>query len=133
MMRCVMLKSLHRRPGDDAEDYLSWLSESFGLAKGRDTEGTLQRVLKTVLQRAKGREGVRVEDVAQELGVAAQRVNYHVRYLIDAGLLVRERRRLFLRQGSLSAAVEEMQKDAERFFERMKEAAKHIDETFSLE
>jgi len=47
-------------------------------------------------------------------------------------LTIREKRKIALRGGSLSAAIEEMKQNSERMFRRLLEVSKKIDEALDL-
>jgi predicted transcriptional regulator len=59
-------------------------------------------------------------------------VNHHLRNLINTGLIYREKRMLYLRGGSLKAAVQEMRKDSERMFDELEAIAGEIDQEMGI-
>lgn len=60
------------------------------------------------------------------------RVNHHLRNLNDSGLLYRKKRLIYLRGGSLKAAVKEMRKDSERILDELESIAEEIDSIMGL-
>jgi predicted transcriptional regulator len=60
------------------------------------------------------------------------RVNHHLRNLNDSGLVYRKKRLIYLRGGSLKAAVKEMRKDSERIFDELEYMAEEIDSRIGI-
>lgn len=75
---------------------------------------------------------VPTEEIASSLKIEPPRVNHHIRTMMESGILFREKRKIALRGGSLSAAIEEIKKDSERIFNRLLEVSKKLDEKFNL-
>jgi predicted transcriptional regulator len=69
---------------------------------------------------------------ATTLSIKLSRVNHHLRNFIDAGLVYRKKRSLYLRGGSLKAAVCEMRKDSEWIFDELEMMAEVIDDEVGL-
>jgi predicted transcriptional regulator len=73
------------------------------------------------------------ESISKKLGLEVQRVNYHLRYLIDLGLLYRSKRRIFIREGSISSAIEEIRDDVNRIFDCIAKIGEDIDKKLGFE
>ncbi|KXS43240.1 MAG: hypothetical protein AWU59_1217 [Methanolobus sp. T82-4] len=133
MARQILLIKLEKPREKKLEQDIHWLCNSFGLSSGRDTENLATKIVIDLLQQiSEDEERVSSDKIADSLEVTPSRVNHHVRNLINAGLLYRERRRLHLRGGSLKAAVQEMRKDSERIFDELEEIAEEIDNQVGL-
>ncbi|AKB53527.1 hypothetical protein MSBR2_1849 [Methanosarcina barkeri 227] len=80
-----------------------------------------------MLDRLSNDEITSSEALAEDLEMKISRVNHHLRNLNDSGLLYRKKRLIYLRGGSLKAAVKEMRKDSERIFDELESIAEEID------
>jgi predicted transcriptional regulator len=133
MPQQIILISLEKPREKKLEHDINWLCNSFGLSSGRDTENiATQIVIDLLKQLAVNEERISSEKIAEDLEVTPSRVNHHLRNLISTGLLYRERRALYLRGGSLKAAVREMRKDSDRIFDELEEIAEEIDRQMGL-
>ena len=104
MPQQIILRNLQRPNEVDVADDIEWLGNSFGFSAGRDTEKVTSRILKNVLQEVSSEGSTSTENIAEDLDLSIQRVNYHLRTLIDAGFLFREKRLIFVRQGSVTVS-----------------------------
>ena len=127
MVQQIILKYLEKPHVKSLEDDLLWLCDSFGFSSGRDTENTATRIVFTLLDRLSNEQITSSESLAEDLEIKISRVNHHLRNLNDSGLLYRKKRLVYLRGGSLKAAVEEMRKDSERIFDELESIAEEID------
>jgi len=132
MPQQIILRNLQRPNEVDVADDIEWLGNSFGFSAGRDTEKVTSRILKNVLQEVSSEGSTSTENIAEDLDLSIQRVNYHLRTLIDAGFLFREKRLIFVRQGSVKSAVEEMRRDANRIFDNLSRIGDEIDEALGF-
>ncbi len=132
MPQQIVLRNLQRPAEVDTKKDIEWLSDSFGFSAGRDTERLTNRILQAVLQNVACTGATSTETLSGSLDLSIQRVNYHLRTLIDSGFLCRERRLILIRQGSVKSAVEEIRKDANRIFDNLAEIAEEIDAALGL-
>ncbi len=131
MTQTIILNEINQPCQRAINSDIDWLCDSLGLTRGRDTERISPQVVKILLHR-KTDAGITSETIAEELEIETQRVLYHLRSLIDAGLLIRQKRHIFMRQGSMTGAIFEMRRDADRIFENLLRVAKDIDEDLGL-
>jgi len=127
MVQQIILKYLEKPHVKSLEDDILWLCDSFGFSSGRDTENTATRIVFTLLDRLSNEQITSSESLAEDLEIKISRVNHHLRNLNDSGLLYRKKRLVYLRGGSLKAAVKEMRKDSERIFDELESIAEEID------
>jgi predicted transcriptional regulator len=132
MPQQITLKNLQRPSKIDIKSDIDWLGDSFGFCAGRDTERVTAKILKSVLQEVASRGSTSTEMLSDDLDLSVQRVNYHLRSLIDSGFLFREKRHIFIRQGSVKSAVEEIRRDANRILDSLSIIAEEIDESLGL-
>lgn len=132
MSRQIILINIEKPVEKDLLNDIHWFCDSFGLSSGRDTEGISKKIVLTMLTNISEVDGVSSDVLATTLGIKLSRVNHHLRNLIDAGLVYRKKRSLYLRGGSLKAAVCEMRKDSERIFDELEMMAEVIDDEVGL-
>ncbi|MBD3252914.1 ArsR family transcriptional regulator [Candidatus Pacearchaeota archaeon] len=121
-------KPRHHR--ERISDELKWICESLGLMAGRDVEDTSFRIMKELLNEFRTKTIVPTECLVRSLKMEAPRINHHIRNLMETGILSRKKRKITLKGGSLSAAIEEMKRESDRMFERILEVSKKIDDRF---
>lgn len=133
MVREIFLREINHMPiENEFSKDLKWVCESLGLSSGRDIEGTSFKVLYEFLGRFGEEALVSSESIARDLALEQSRVNHHFRNFIDSGILLREKRKVTLRGGSLTSAIKELQRDSEKMFERLLEVSRRIDEQLDL-
>ena len=127
MVQEIILRNIDKPHIKSLEEDLSWFCDSFGFSSGRDVENTATKIIFSLLDRLSNEEEISSEALAGDLDIKISRVNHHLRNLNDSGLLYRKKRLIYLRGGSLKAAVREMRKDSERIFDELENAAEEID------
>ncbi len=133
MLQNLTLRLLNKPPQNNPMIDVFWLCDSFGLNTSRGDENFSAKTLLALLEELRMRIGTSSERLAEKLRANPGRINYHVRAFVDAGLLYREKKLIFIRRGSLSAAVEEMRKDANRIFDDLAEVAQEIDRAMGVQ
>lgn len=133
MPQQIILINLDKPREKRLEEDIRWFCNSFGLSSGRDTENVATQIVLDLLQQlAENQEKISSDIIAKSIEVNQSRVNHHIRNLINSGLIYREKRGLYIRGGSLKAAVQEMRKDSDRIFQELEEIAEEIDEQMGL-
>jgi len=132
MPQQIVLINLEKPREKSLEKDIYWLCDSFGLSSGRDVDNMATRIVMSLLDNISENEQISSEMIAKSLNVNLSRVNHHLRNLINSGLVYREKRRLYLRGGSLKAAVQEMRKDSERMFDELEAIAAEIDQEMGI-
>jgi len=132
MIQEITLRNIQKPYEKNIKRDIFWICDSFGFANGRDIDSMSKRTLLILLNRLRDEIGISSDRIAQDLGVSPSRVNYHIRSLMEAGLLYRNRKLIFLRQPSLKSAIEEMRKDANRIFDELSEVAEEVDAAFGF-
>jgi predicted transcriptional regulator len=132
MVQEIILRNIEKPQIKSLEEDLLWFCDSFGFSAGRDTENTATRIIFSLLDKLSNDETVSSEDLAGDLEIKISRVNHHLRNLNDSGLLYRKKRLIYLRGGSLKAAVREMRKDSERILDELESIAEEIDPIMGL-
>jgi len=127
MVQEIILRNIEKPHIKCLEENLIWFCDSFGFSSGRDIEKTATKIIFSLVDKLSNNEVTSSEDLAGDLNITISRVNHHIRNLNDSGLLYRKKRLLYLRGGSLKAAVKEMRKDSERIFDELENIAEEID------
>ena len=130
MIRQIVIRQVDRPGGPDDEEEIHWFFHSFGIGEGRDTDRVATQVVIALLEHQPRNEGLPVERIASDLGITPSRVNHHIRNLIDAGILYRHRKLIYLRGSTLRAMVQELRKDALRMFDDLEDVAEDIDNEY---
>ncbi|KKG10906.1 hypothetical protein EO95_15990 [Methanosarcina sp. 1.H.T.1A.1] len=132
MVQQILLRNLEKPQIKSLEEDLLWFCDSFGFSSGRDTENTANRIIFSLLEKLSNDEISSSEILAEDLDMKISRINHHLRNLNDSGLLYRKKRLIYLRGGSLKAAVKEMRKDSERILDELENVAEEIDSMMGL-
>jgi predicted transcriptional regulator len=127
MVQEIILRNIEKPHIKSLDEDLIWFCDSFGFSSGRDIEKTATKIIFSLVDKLSNDELTSSEDLAGDLNITISRVNHHIRNLNDSGLLYRKKRFLYLRGGSLKAAVKEMRKDSERIFDELENIAEEID------
>lgn len=133
MLKEIQIKQINKPAYKRMDEDIGWICNSFGLSSGRDTNNiATQLVQKIIIHQHETQPVISSDFLSEELGIATARVNHHLRNLMEAGLLQRERRLIFLRGRSLKATVQEIRKDTERIFDEIELIAEDIDKYAGL-
>jgi predicted transcriptional regulator len=129
----ITFRQIERPRGRGAEENLEWLFNSLGIGEGRDVDQVARRILAALLYYQSAGEGASVEKISRDLNISSSRVNHHIRNLVNAGVVYRHKKRIYLRGHSLQSLVQELRKDALRVIEDIEAAAAEIDRSFGLD
>jgi predicted transcriptional regulator len=132
MAQQIMLRELQRPKKININEDIDWLGESFGFSAGRDTDKVTAKILRSVIYEVANIGCTSTEKISKGLNIEVQKTNYHLKTLVDAGFLYREKRSILVRQGSVKSAVEEIRKDANRIFDSLSVIAEEIDKSLGL-
>ena len=119
-------------PRKDLKNDVQWICDSLGLINGRDTNQISFKIFYELLDQFSSDKLISTEDLANNLHLEPPRINHHIRTMMDSGIFLREKRKVALRGGSLTAAIEEMKRDSNLMFNRLLEVSKKIDKAFDL-
>lgn len=132
MRRKITIKEVNRPKSRKIKDEIRWVCDSLDLMKGRDIDDTSFKILCGLFRLFSENKLVSTEEVSNLLHLEPYKVNHHIRRFMESGLVFREKRKIALRGGSLSAALEELKRDSEAMFDRLLEVSKKIDKAFRL-
>ncbi len=111
---------------------LQWLGHSLGLFNIRDKDKSCFRIFIELLKAAKKKEPLSSDELAEKLGLTRGTIIHHINNLMNAGLVVQEKRKYMLRVEKLSHLIEELYRDLKTACRDIKEVAKDIDEWLGL-
>lgn len=132
MYQKITLVNLDKPKEENVKRDINWFCNSFGLCCGRDTENMSEKIISYILSQVAKNKNITSESIADNLNSKIHTINHHIRSLIDSGLIYREKRQIYLRQGSVKAAVEEMRRDANRMFDNLSLIGEEIDNSLGL-
>ena len=132
MKQRIIIQNLNRPKEDKLKEEVKWVCNSLGLMSGRDLEDISFKIMYELLDLYSKDNLISTDEIAKSLNLESPRVNHHIRSLAETGIILREKRKITLRGGSLSAAIEEMKRDSDQMFNRILEITKKIDDSFNL-
>ncbi len=131
-MQQIVLKKIEKPLEKDIVKDINWVCDSFALSSGRDTSSIANKIVAGVIEKLSRNIRISSDMLANDLKITKATVNHHLRNLISSGLIYREKRLIYIRGGSLKAAVEEIRKDANRILDEIESIAEEIDNRFGL-
>lgn len=111
---------------------IEWLGNSFKFTQGRDTKNVSTKILQCLLNEISKKGNTSTEKLSIKLKMPIQKINYHLRTFISSGFIYREKKLLYIQQGSVKNAIEEMRKDANRLFDVLSDVGLDIDNKLGL-
>ncbi len=128
----ILIRRIPKPHDETREELLAWFVESLGLEHGRDIHQTLRRILHMLLTLSQESRLLSTERLEEELLMPGSRINHHIRLLIKAGMLERDKRSIRLRGRTIEETVEEIRRDSERIFDDIIRMARLLDEAYGL-
>lgn len=132
MFQEITLKHVRKPFKANPHEDITWFCDSLGFCSGRDLDNTSAKIVIDALQRFASNTHIPSEILARDLQMSTARVNHHIKNMSNAGMFFRDKRQICLRGGSVTAAVQEMRKDAMRFFDELEAIAGDIDTSVGL-
>ena len=111
---------------------LQWLATSLGLFNLRDKENSCFRIFIILLNAAKANNGLSSDEIAYQLGLSRGTVVHHLNKQMEAGLVVVQKNKYFLRMNNLKGLVKEVEKDIISTIDDLKSIAKEIDDQLGI-
>jgi predicted transcriptional regulator len=132
--RRILLQEIRPPSKSDEDEDIEWLCRSLNLFTKKDSGKSAYKVFRILLKSSlKGKPKTSTE-IADELDLARGTVLFHMKKFYDAGLVEQASgRRYVLRESSLEETIEEMMRDSERIFEKMRRIASEIDKDMGFE
>ena len=124
----ITIVSINRPSQKNINQELQWLGSSLGLVNLRDKDKSCFRVFLELLKSAKAEKLLSSDDISEKLSLTRGTVIHHINRLIESGLVVHEGNTYTLRVSNLRMLIDELEKDARRTWEDLKDIAREIDE-----
>jgi len=132
--RKILLQEINPPAKADEDRDIEWLCRSLSLFTKKDTDMSAYKVFKILVQSSIEGEPKTSTEIAEELRLARGTVLFHMKKFFNSGLVSRAPgRKYVLRESSLEETIEDMMRDSERIFERMRKIAAGIDKEFGFE
>ncbi len=129
--RITIIRS-HKPVAEGINEDIKWLGSSLGLFSLRDKDSSCFRIFIELLKGTREKRLASSDSIAYRLRLSRGTVVHHLNKMIEAGIVVNERRRYMLRVNNLEVLVDEIEKDIERACSDMKEIAKKIDKELRI-
>jgi predicted transcriptional regulator len=131
MRKHITIVQLPPPRGHDINYELQWLGSSLGLFGDRDKDKSCFRVFITLVKEGK-RRPLSSDHIAAQLHLSRGTVVHHINHLISSGIVEKERKGYTLRVENLRGLIEEMHRDMDKMFQRLKHVSKEIDDGLGL-
>ncbi len=132
--RKIRLQDLRPPAKSDEEDDIEWLCRSLSLFTKKDSEKSAYKIFRILVKSSIEGEPKTSTEIADQLNLARGTVLFHMKKFYSSGLVARAPgRRYVLRQPSLEETIEDMMRDSERIFEKMRRIASEIDRELGFE
>jgi len=129
--RIAIIVRRHEKPHDGDERIVRFC-QSLRIVEERDVDGTVIRVVKTVLSEARGKP-VGGTELAEAPGLKRVTVLHRIRRLEGLGLVLRQDHKYVLRPSCLEAMMGQMRRDTLSMLAEAEEMARDIDRQYGLE
>jgi predicted transcriptional regulator len=130
----IHLQDIRPPSRSNEDDDMEWLCRSLNLFTKKDADKSAYRVFKILVESSVEGEPKTSTEIAEELKLARGTVLFHMKKFYNSGLAARAPgRRYILRESSLEETIEDMMRDSERIFERMRKIAAEIDKELGFE
>ena len=129
----ITILNIRNPEAKDVNENLQYLGSSLGLFGIRDKDKSCFRIFIELLKSTKKGEGALTsDDLAMKLNLSRGTVIHHINKLMDAGIVVNDRNKYFLREDNLELLIKELRKDMKRMMDDLEEAAGNIDKWMGL-
>ena len=112
-MRRITIIKVRKQGTYNVNEELQWIGNSLGLFNKRDKDSSCFRVFITLVRKAKQNEHLSSDIIAGRLNLTRGTVVHHLTKLINAGIVMRERKGYILREDSLQEIIKDIQRDME--------------------
>ena len=128
----ITLSRIRCPSGENINTLLQWFGYSIGLFTERDRDKSCFRIFIELLKAQKRRTGMSSDELAYRLNLSRGTLMHHINRLINAGIVVSEAGKYFLRVDSLKKMVEEIEKDISRLCSDLREMAEVLDKKLGM-
>lgn len=131
-VRRITIVNIKRPPRHSLNEELQWLGHSLGLFGERDRDKSCFRIFIELLKALKTTGGLSSDQLADRLHLSRATIVHHLNTLMERGIVLHQGNRYVVRTNSLSALVDDLQKDMERSMEKLRRTAEELDRVLQL-
>jgi predicted transcriptional regulator len=132
--RNIRLQDLRPPAKADEDEDIEWLCRSLNLFTKKDSDKSAYRVFRILVRSSIEGEPKTSTEIAEELDLTRGTVLFHMKKFAKSGLVTQANgRRYILRRSCLEETIDDIMRDTERIFERMRRVAAEIDKEFGFE
>ncbi len=131
-LRQFTIKKLRDPVKNKLNEDIEWICHSLGFITPRDQDKTAFRILKALIQSAKEGGGLTSEELTEYVEPTIGSVIYHLKKLMNAGLVVKLDSTYELRMNSFLKTIEEIEKEIAGALADIKKIAKDVDDRVGL-
>ena len=128
----ITIVKVRRPPRATVNDELQWFGHSLGLFGERDRDKSCFRIFIELIKAIKATGGLTSDELADRLGLTRATVVHHLNTLMERGIIRHEGNKYVMRGDRLSLLMDDIQRDAERTIQEMKQAAEELDRMLQL-
>ncbi|MBD3249119.1 winged helix-turn-helix transcriptional regulator [Candidatus Woesearchaeota archaeon] len=122
-----------RKPVEqNLNEELQWFGHSLGLFNMRDKDKSCFRIFIELLKSAKHEEGLSSDEIAEKVGISRGTAIHHINKLMEAGLVINDRNRYYLRVENLEHLIDVLETDLKNTCDELRKVAVDIDESLGL-
>jgi predicted transcriptional regulator len=132
-LRHFTIRKLREPTEKELDKDIEWVCNSLGFVTPRDQDKTASRILKALIKAAKKEGGLTSEDLTRYVEPTIGSVIYHLKKLMNAGLVVKLDSTYELRMHSFLKTIEEIEKEINMTLADVKKIAEDIDNKVGLE
>ncbi|MBT5021625.1 winged helix-turn-helix transcriptional regulator [Candidatus Woesearchaeota archaeon] len=111
----------------DINNELQWLGNSLGLFNLRDKDKSCFRIFIELLKATRQNTPLSSDEIAYKLNLSRGTIIHHINKLDEAGIVVSQKNKYYLRVNNLENLINELEKDILRALDDLKNVAKEID------
>ncbi|RLE45839.1 hypothetical protein DRJ25_05065 [Candidatus Woesearchaeota archaeon] len=123
----ITIIQINKPARHNLNEELQWLAKSLGLFGERDKDRSCFRVFLELLKAAKRHQALSSDELAVRTSLSRGTVVHHLNELMRKGIVVTAGKRYTLREEELTALIDDLKKDSEKFFEKLRRSAEVID------
>lgn len=128
----IVVRRVERPFSGSLEKEFEWLCQSLGFFEPIDRDKTASSLFRAVVAGTEKNRPLTSSQLAKKIGMSRGAIVNHLNNLQRSGLVVRQGRVYNARSRSMFRTIEEIEEDIDRVFEKMKKAAREIDEEFGI-
>ncbi len=132
-MEKIVIRVIERPSSENPEKIIEWFCMVFGLSdKDNSNDIGVQILKKFIMNSSSGGSGLSSSDLKLSPRVPKSTAIYHLNRFISSGLIVKKGRKYYLRATNLLRAIEEIEYDINKEFQKMLDTAIEFDKMLNM-